>query len=230
MTIDSLPVVSALWLGMLTSVSPCPLASNIAAVTYIGNRVARPVAVLCSGVAYTVGRIIVYAALGTLLSASVLEVPATARFLQTVVPRIVGPLLVVAGLLVLGLIPLWIPGRAMIGRWGRVLGDRGLAGALPLGMLFALAFCPVSAGLFFGSLVPLSVANEQPVLLPISYGIGTGLPVLVAALLLALGMRSLGAFLARVAVVELWLRRCTGVVLIGVGLYYCVTRTFGVVW
>jgi cytochrome c-type biogenesis protein len=141
--------------------------------------------------------------------------------------RALGPLLIVVGLLLLGVFTLNLPGfgvrdglQERVDRWG-------VWGAGLLGVVFALSFCPVSAGLFFGSLVPLAVDQGSPLLLPSLYGIGTALPVAVFAVLLAGGAGWLGKALDRVQAFEFWARRVTAVVFIGVGVYETLRSTFG---
>jgi cytochrome c biogenesis protein CcdA len=220
-----LAVVSALWLGILTSISPCPLATNIAAVSYVGRHVGSPRQVLLAGGLYTAGRMLAYLVLGAAAVWSLLSMVTVAGFLQGTFHRALGPLLILVGLLLLGLLRLKVPSIGVSeGLQDRV--DRaGIWGAGLLGIVFALAFCPVSAGLFFGSLVPVAVTHSSPLLLPALYGVGTALPVAVFSLLLAAGVGWLGKALDRVQVFELWARRATGVVFIGVGIYETLRST-----
>ena len=160
-------IASALWLGVLTSVSPCPLATNVAAMSFVGRRLASPRAVLASGLLYTLGRALTYAVLGGLLVASLLNAPVVSSLLQKYMNKLVGPLLIVVGVFLLELVSL-PRGRGGVAETlqGRV--ERaGVWGAGLLGVLFALTFCPVSAALFFGSLLPLAVKEQSSVLLPL---------------------------------------------------------------
>jgi len=219
---------SALWLGILTSISPCPLATNIAAVSYLGRRVDRPWQVLGGGLLYSLGRTIAYVALGTLIVAGLLSMPKAARFLQQYMNQIIGPLLIITGLFLLEVLRIRLPG---LGRASERMQQRfarlGMLGAVPLGALFALSFCPVSAALFFGSLMALALRLESPVLLPTIYGIGTALPVVLFALLVAVGARFIGRLFDRLTVIERWARRVTGIVFIVVGLYMTLIYSFG---
>ncbi len=209
------------WLGILTSISPCPMATNVAAVTFIGRRIDRPGRVLLSGLLYTFGRTVTYVGLAALLVSSVLAVPDVAMFLQRNLNKLLGPILIVVGLLLLDLFRFTLPGLGFAGRTQEKFGRLGLWGAGLLGLLFALSFCPVSAALYFGSLLPLAVDHQSPFLLPTVYGIGTALPVVIFALLAAFGARFVGGLFNRLSRCELWARRITGVVFIGVGIYYC---------
>ena len=226
-----LAIASACWLGILTSISPCPLATNIAAITFIGKRVDNTHKVLLSGMMYTLGRMLAYVALSALIVSSVLSVPDLAMFLQQYMNKILGPILIVAGLFLLEIFRVRLP---TIGSgekiWKRV--ERyGVFGAGILGLLFALSFCPVSAALFFGSLIPIAIEHESQVLMPTIYGIGTALPVVVFAILIALGARFVGAVFKRLTVFEIWARRITGIVFIVVGVYYSLTYLWNInIW
>jgi len=226
-----LAFASACWLGILTSISPCPLATNIAAITFIGKRVDNTHKVLLSGMMYTLGRMLAYVALSALIVSSVLSVPDLAMFLQQYMNKILGPILIVAGLFLLEIFRVRLP---TIGSgekiWKRV--ERyGVFGAGILGLLFALSFCPVSAALFFGSLIPIAIEHESQVLMPTIYGIGTALPVVVFAILIALGARFVGAVFKRLTAFEIWARRITGIVFIVVGVYYSLTYLWNInIW
>ena len=219
---------SALWLGILTSISPCPLATNIAAVSFLGRRVDSPRTVFGGGLLYALGRAAAYVALGALLLAGLTSAPGVSSFLQRHMNSIVGPLLILVGLFLLEVIHLRLPALGRVGeRLKDRLGARGMWGAAPLGALFALSFCPVSAALFFGSLLPLALQSESPVLIPTAYGVGTALPVVLFAVLIALGARGLGLAFKRVTVIERWVRRAMAVIFIGVGVYMTLGYTFG---
>jgi cytochrome c biogenesis protein CcdA len=211
---------SAFWLGILTSISPCPLATNIAAISYIGKRVEHPGAVLLSGLMYTFGRLLTYVALGVLIVSSVLSIPEVAMFLQRNMNRALGPVLIIVGLLLLDLFNLRLPGFAASEKVTSRIEKWGVWGAGLLGMLFALSFCPVSAALFFGSLIPLAVNHQSSVVMPIVYGIGTALPVVVFAALIALGAKWVGTAFNRLSLFEKWTRRITALAFILVGIYY----------
>jgi cytochrome c-type biogenesis protein len=220
---------SAVWLGILTSISPCPLATNVAAISYLGRRVDSPRHVLGGGLLYTAGRTATYVTLGFVFVMGLLSMPETSQFLQRHMNRILGPVLIVAGALLFEVVRPVLPG---LGRNGEQLRQRlvakGVWGALPLGALFALSFCPVSAALFFGSLVPLAVRFDSPVLLPSLYGAGTALPVVAFAVLIAFGARWVAKAFNRLSVVERWARRLTAVVFVGVGIYMTLIYTLGV--
>ncbi len=223
MSAAALPAaLAALWLGVLTSVSPCPLATNIAAVGFIGRHAGRSARVLAAGFAYTVGRAVAYTALAGLIVAGLLAIPAVSHVLQRYLNQVLGPLLILVGMFVLDWLHLGL--SSSVG--GQGLRERaargGVFGAALLGVLFALSFCPVSAALFFGSLIPLATGTASWLLLPGLFGIGTGLPVLVVAALIAGGSQAVGTLMQRAASFDLWARRITGSALIVIGIYLTV--------
>lgn len=226
MTAELLACATALWLGVMTSISPCPLATNIAAVSVISRRIAHPLWVLLAGSAYTLGRVCAYTAVGWLVSSSLLALPSVAQFLQSVVAKALGPLLIVMGVVLLEWVTFSLPGLSLKHEHHAALAEAGAPGAFALGALFALAFCPVSAALFFGSLIPMIAANKGGLLLPAVYGIGTGLPVLFVAVALAAGVKTLGHWFTQVSLVEKCMRRVIGAVMVFSGIW----QTYSVVW
>ena len=217
---------TALWLGVLTSISPCPLATNIAAISFIGQRIAQGRLVLLAGLLYTLGRMLAYLALGLIIVAGLLAVPALSAFLQKHMHEALGPLLIITGMFLLGLISINLKGGDTLQKAGERASGWGLAGALALGVIFALAFCPTSAALFFGSLIPLAIEQHSRALLPLLYGLGTALPVVVCALVIAFSAQSLGRMFKALQAMELWARRITGVVFIGVGIFFALRYIF----
>jgi len=220
---------SAFWLGLLTSISPCPLATNIAAISFVGRDAGRTSKVLVAGSLYALGRVIAYAVIGGLVVASILSAPGASIWLQRNISLFVGPLLVLVGMVLLGLIELPVLAGSGMHRLRERIQKMGLAGAVLLGLLFALSFCPVSAALFFGSLIPLAIANESSLLLPVVYGIGTGVPVIVFAIALSLGAKSLGSLFQRVTATEQKIRLFTGIVILAIGIYLTLQHVFQVV-
>ncbi len=216
----------ALGLGLVTSISPCPLATNIAAVSFIGKNLEKTRRVFLSSLAYTLGRTAAYLALGALIVTSLLSVPEVSRFLQRYMNRLLGPLLILVGMVLLELIKL----NFQISISGEKIRKRpvggGFLGAGLLGILFALSFCPISAAFFFGGLIPLSIQHESRIWLPLLYGVGTALPVLLFALMIALGTQSLSRTFNKVSQLERWARPATGIIFILVGFYYSLTYIF----
>jgi cytochrome c biogenesis protein CcdA len=211
---------SALWLGIMTSISPCPLATNVAAISFLAKKITHPFFVLLSGIAYTVGRMATYAILGFILINSILGIPQVAQFLQKYMVKALGPILIVTGLVLLDIIKINLPGLSLSQKHHNKLVEAGVPGAFLLGAVFALAFCPISAALFFGSLIPLALQSKLGVTLPFIYGIGTGLPVLVFAIAIAMGVSSLSRWFHKLTKIELWMRKITGGIFILAGIYY----------
>jgi cytochrome c-type biogenesis protein len=226
-----LAVSGALWLGLLTAMSPCPLATNVAAISYVGKRVDRPTLVLWGGLIYTLGRTLSYVLVALLVVQGLLSLSAVSMFLQQNLNLVLGPVLVVVGLLLLDVIP-WPWVGIGSSKFFEKLQERadslGLWGAGLLGLAFALAFCPVSAALFFGSLVPLAVKHQSPLLLPSLYGVGSAVPVVAVSFILAFSANRISRAFNALTLIERWMRRITAVVFIGAGGYYCLIYLFGV--
>ena len=222
-------VGSAFWLGVLTSISPCPLATNIAAISYIGRKVGNSRQAFLTGLLYTIGRTLAYLALAFVLVASVLSVPQISLFLQKYMHLVLGPLLIVVGMFLLGLIELNMGGGGMGEGLQKRVDVLGIWGALLLGIVFALTFCPTSAALFFGSLVPLSLKVNSSFILPASYGAGTALPVMAFAVMLATSAQSVGKAYNVLARIEWWARMLTGWIFILVGIYFSLKYVFQVI-
>ncbi len=224
----ALAIGAAVWFGILTSISPCPLATNIAAISFIGRKVGRPAYVFTTGLLYTLGRAMTYMLLAVILVKSLSSMPVVSHWLQKYMNRMLGPILILVAMVLLEMIQFGSTG-GRVGQWCQNRANTfGLGGALLLGILFALSFCPVSAALFFGTLIPLSVKHSSAVLLPAVYGIGTALPVIVFAILLATGARIVAGVFQRVTKFELWARRITGIVFLVVGIYFTFVYTLGV--
>jgi cytochrome c biogenesis protein CcdA len=211
---------SALWLGVLTSISPCPLATNIAAVSFLSKKITHPGLVLISGFAYALGRMVAYAALGWIIVSSLLSVPQVAQFLQKYMIKALGPILIITGLFLLEIFTIHLPNLPLSEKQRNKLVEAGGPGAFLLGLMFALAFCPISAALFFGSLMPLALNSKIGVFLPFIYGVGTGLPVIVFAVAIAFGVTSLSNWFNRLNKLEGYTRKITGIIFILVGAYY----------
>lgn len=213
---------TALWLGVLTSISPCPLATNIAAISYIGRRVESTRYVLLAGLLYTVGRVAAYVVLAFVLVNTALSTPTVSLFLQRYVHLLLGPTLIVVGMLLVGLIELNFGGGGVSDRTKARVDRLGVWGALALGVLFALAFCPTSAALFFGNVMS-SLSAGSTIALPLLYGVGTALPVIAFAVLIAVGSQKLGGVFNAVGRVEYWARMATGWAILAVGVWLTVS-------
>jgi cytochrome c biogenesis protein CcdA len=221
-------ITSAFWLGLLTAISPCPLATNIAAISFIGRQVGNRRGVLFSGLLYTLGRALTYVVLGAILTGGLLAVAEVSRFLQKYMNEILGPVMILLGMILLG----WIGSRVSMNLAGQGVQDRAAKGggvwAGLLGILFALSFCPVSAGLFFAGLIPLALQHSSRLLLPAVYGLGTALPVIVFAFLIVISTEAVGKAFHVLTRIEKWVRLSAGILFILAGLYYSLTHIYGV--
>ena len=214
----NLPILSAFILGLMTAISPCPLATNITAIGYIGRDIEDRRKVFYKGLLYTAGRAISYTALGVVIfiGASTFDV---AKIFQGWGEKLLGPLLILIGLFMLDALKLRTGGgQGLMTKLGERI-SQGYLGALLLGMLFALAFCPYSGVLYFVMLMPMTVASVDGLYLPIVFAIATGLPVIIAAWLLAFTVGGIGSFYQRVKTFEKWFRRAVGVLFILTGIY-----------
>lgn len=216
----------AVWFGILTSISPCPLATNLTAISFIGRKVGRAGYVFSAGMLYMLGRMLAYSILGAIMVLSTQLISPVAMFLQTYMVYLLGPGLILFGALLLDVIPLPTGSGLMNDRLQARIERAGLWGAGLMGILFALSFCPISAGLFFGSLFGLAMQRGSTILLPSLYGVGTALPVLAFAFLLAFSANRLGKVFDKLSAFERWARRVTAVTMILAGLYLCVTQIF----
>jgi cytochrome c-type biogenesis protein len=222
-----LAIGAAFWFGILTSISPCPLATNIAAISFIGRKVAHPAYVILTGLLYTLGRTLTYVLLAIILVKGLSSMPLVSHWLQKYMNRLLGPVLILVAMVLLDLISFGSAGGRLAEWSQKRAGNFGLAGAFLIGVLFALTFCPVSAALFFGSLIPLSVKHSSGVLLPGIYGAGTALPVLIFAFLLAISADLVARVFNKMTQFEFWARRITGGVFLGVGIYFTFAYTLG---
>lgn len=216
----NIPIVSALVLGLMTSISPCPLATNITASAYISKNITSKKKVLLSGIIYSLGRAFSYALIGFIVyfGASKFHV---ARFFQQNGEKYLGPLLIIIGLVMLNIIRLnFLRKTNFIDKLSERFIGNGLLGSFLIGALFALAFCPYSGALYFGMLIPMTIASAEGLYLLIVFAFGTGIPVLIFTYLLAFAASSIGTFHTKITKIEKWIRILTGFIFIVVGLYY----------
>ncbi len=221
---SSVPVITAFILGLLTAVSPCPLATNITAIGFIGKDIENRHRIFTNGLLYTLGRILTYTVLGFILI-PILREGASMFAVQKAISKygeiLIAPLLIVIGIYMLDLIKLNIPKISINGEYVKKR-TKGSWGALFLGILFSLAFCPSSGIFFFGMLIPLSASEAGGYLLPVVYAIATGLPVILVAWVLAYSVAGLGKFYNRIQSFEKWFRKIVAILFIAVGIYYAV--------
>lgn len=223
---SSTPVITAFLLGLLTALSPCPLATNIAAIGYIGKNIENRRNVFLNGLLYTLGRVLAYTLLGILLILMLKEGSSmfgVQKVISTWGESALGPLLTGIGLFMLFGSYLNLPQFGFNGQQAEVLARKGHWGALLIGMLFALAFCPTSGIFYFGMLIPMSAATTAGYLLPVVFAIATALPVLAVAWILTFSMQQMGNFYGKLRSLQKWMNLIVGIVFVLTGIYYCLT-------
>ncbi|WP_292944501.1 aromatic aminobenezylarsenical efflux permease ArsG family transporter [Olleya sp. UBA1516] len=216
----NIPMLSALILGLMTAISPCPLATNITATAFISKNISSKRKVFLSGLLYSLGRGFSYTAIGLILylGASKFHI---ARFFNQNGEKYLGPLLIIIGLIMLNIIKLNFLGKLNFQeKLSEKFKDKGLLGSFLIGVVFALAFCPYSGALFFGMLIPMTIASADGLYLPIVFAFGTGLPVILFTYLLAFTAGKVGMFYNRITKIEKVMRTVAGIVFIITGLYY----------
>jgi len=216
----NIPIISAFVLGLMTAISPCPLATNITATAYISKNISNKKIVFLSGVLYSLGRAFSYTTIGLILffGASKFQV---SRFFNQNGEKMLGPLLIIIGLIMLNVIKINFLGKSnFTEKLSEKFKNKGLLGSFLIGIVFALAFCPYSAALYFGMLIPLTISSAEGLYLPIIFAFGTGLPVLLFTYLLAYSVGRIGVFYNKIAQIEKSMRLIAGVVFILTGIYY----------
>jgi cytochrome c-type biogenesis protein len=220
---------TAAWLGILCAISPCPLASNIAAISFVSRGAGRHAAVLNAAVLYALGRALTYALLGMLLVNSMNFAPYLSHMLQKYMNLLLGPVLVIVGMLLLKLLTLPLPASTGV---AATLCEKvkklGVLGSFGLGVIFALSFCPSSAALFFGSVLPLAIKTKAAFLLPVTFGISTGLPVIAFAFVLSFTAGQISRIYDKAALFNSWAQRATGIIFLLIGIVMTITMTLGI--
>ena len=218
---SSFPLIAAFFIGLMTAISPCPLATNITAIAYISKKIDNGKHALITGLVYTLGRMFTYVLLASLIVYIGLNVQAVSLFLQRYGERLIGFLLVFIGLVMLNIIKLpSLKSGDRINKIKENLSGKGYLGAFLLGVIFALAFCPFSAVLFFGMLIPLALKFSDGILIPSIFALATGLPVIIFAFILTFSVSKLGKVMNKVQTFEKYMRYIIAYVFILVGAYY----------
>lgn len=216
------PVLTAFLLGLLTALSPCPLATNIAAISFIGKDIENRHRIFLNGLLYTLGRVLAYTILGMVLIMILKEGSSMFGIQKTIGTfgeQIIGPLLGLIGLFMLFGDKLNLPQRGFGGN-AEGLASKGSWGALLIGILFALAFCPTSGVFYFGILIPMSATTAGGYLLPTVFAIATSIPVIIVAWILAFSIQQIGRFYDSMKILQKWMSRIVGIVFILSGIYY----------
>jgi len=221
----NIPILSALLLGLMTAISPCPLATNITATAFIAKNITSKRKVFLSGLIYSLGRAFSYTVIGIVLyfGASKFHI---ARFFNQNGEKFLGPLLIILGLIMLNIIKLNFLGKSSFAdTLSEKFKDKGLLGSFLIGVIFALAFCPYSGALYFGVLIPMTITNAKGLYLPIIFAFGTGLPVILFTYLLAFTAGKVGVFYKKITKIEKVMRKIAGVVFVLTGIYYILIFT-----
>lgn len=214
--------IAVFFIGLMTSLSPCPLTTNLAAIAYVSKNTKNPKKTALVGLVYTFGRALTYVILSVLIVNAGLSSQSVSLFLQKWGEVFLGPFLFLAGLVMLGYLKINLPrlsGKSVDNL--KKFAGRGMRGALILGIVFALSFCPFSAVLFFGMLIPIALNAKDSIFLPAIFGIATGLPVVLLSLAFAKGTSTLGATLGTIGDAEKMGRKLAGLTFVLIGLYYC---------
>jgi sulfite exporter TauE/SafE len=216
---SNFPFLTAFVLGLMTAISPCPLATNITAIGFLSRDIESKKKVFINGLIYTLGRGVTYTTIGLIFyfGADKFQV---SGFLQQWGERILGPLLIIIGLFMLGVLKFTIPGIGSLTEKMENKSNSGFWGVLLLGIVFALAFCPYSGVLYFGMLIPITISSAGGLYLPLVFALATGIPVIIFAWLIAFSIGSIGSVYNKIKVFELWFRRVVAVLFIIVGIYY----------
>lgn len=219
---SNFPFLSAFILGLMTAISPCPLATNITAIGYISKDIQSQRKVFYNGLIYTLGRGISYTVIGLLfyLGANQFQF---SGFFQMWGEKILGPLLIIIGAFMLGLIKINIPGMGSLTQIMQKKSNDGFWGVLLLGIVFALAFCPYSGVLYFGMLVPMTIGSASGLYLPMIFALATGIPVILFSWILAFSVSSVGGIYNKMKTFEIWFRRIVAILFMIVGIYYIYT-------
>ena len=218
------PILTAFLLGLMTAISPCPLATNITATAYLSKDIGDKRRVMFNGMFYTLGRMFTYTALGLIFyfGASRFQV---AKLLQNVGGIWLGIALVIIGIFMLDIIKIKVPGmNKLTSKIENKKGKKTYLDAFLLGLLFALAFCPYSGVLYFGGLIPMTIASPSGLLLPPVFAIATGLPVIIIAWLLAYSVSNVGKFYNKMNAFQKWFKWVVAAIFIIVGIYYIITN------
>lgn len=219
------PIITAFLLGILTAISPCPLATNITAIGYISKDIESHHRIFWGGILYTAGRVLTYTILGFILI-PILREGASMFAIQKTISKY-GEMLIAPALILIGLFMLFgnrlnLPKFGFSGNGSDKLKQKGGWGALMLGVLFSLAFCPTSGVFYFGMLIPMSAAQTGGYFLPVVFAIATGLPVIIVAWILAYSMSSLGKFYNRMQLFQKLINKIIALLFIAVGIYYAI--------
>jgi len=222
---SSAPFITALILGLMTAISPCPLATNITAIGFIGKDIENRNRVFYNGLVYTLGRALSYTVLALIIFLGADQFSLSGTF-QRYGEKVIGFLLVIIGLFMLDVIKISFPGMGKLTQRYQQKGIKNYWDVLLLGILFALAFCPYSGVLYFGMLMPISISSASGLYLPVIFAMATGIPVILFAWLIAYSVSGVGSVYNKLKTFEVWFRRGISGLFVIVGFYYIITVYF----
>jgi len=226
---NDIPLIAAFFIGLMMAISPCPLATNITAIAYISKKLENKKTTLWIGLVYTLGRMLVYVALASLIVWFGINTQFISSGIQKYGEKILGPFLILIGIIMLDLINMHIfHGNFNLEKLKEKLAKNQFIGSFFLGALFALAFCPFSAVLFFGMLIPLAIKTGDGIIIPAVFAFATGLPVIIFSFILVYSVSKLSRIMNKVSVFEKWTRYAVSVTFIIVGIYYLLRINFGI--
>jgi cytochrome c biogenesis protein CcdA len=225
---SNIPLLAAFFIGLMMAISPCPLATNITAIAYASKKIDNSKHTTIVSLLYTLGRMFTYVAIASLIVWFGVNVQAVSLFLQKYGEKVLGPLLIIIGVIMLDIIKInMFKSNAKLDALKEKLAKKGFLGSFLLGVIFALAFCPFSAVLFFGMLIPLAIKAGDGLIIPAVFALATGLPVIILSLILVYSVSKLGNIMNKIQTFEKWIRRIVAVTFIIAGFYYLGTYIFG---
>ncbi len=218
---SGIPIIAAFFIGLMTAISPCPLATNITAIAYTSKRIGNSRHTLAVGFLYTLGRMFTYVAIASMIVWIGVNTQSISLFLQKYGERILGPMLIIIGVVMLDIIKFsFLKDNKTIAKLKEKLANKGFLGAFLLGVVFALAFCPFSAVLFFGMLIPLALNYGDGFIIPAVFALATGLPVIIFSFMLVFSVSKLGNVMGKIEIFEKWARKIVAGIFVATGIYY----------
>lgn len=221
MSSSEIGIIAAFFIGLMTAISPCPMATNITAIAYISKKIDNSKYTLFIGFLYTLGRMFTYILIASLIVWFGINTQYMSILLNTYGPKLLGPLLLVIGIFMLNLIKInTFKSNDKLDKLKEYLSEKGFIGSFLLGVVFALAFCPFSAVLFFGMLIPLALSAGDSLIIPASFAFATGLPVILFSFILVYSVSKLGRIMNKIQTFEKWMRKIVAIIFILIGIYY----------
>ena len=214
-------ILAAFFIGLMTAISPCPLATNITAIAYASKKIDNSKHTIIVGFLYTFGRMLTYVLIASAIVWFGLNTQSIALTLQKYGDKILGPLLLIVGIIMLDVIKInFIKSNDWLKNLKEKLAQKGFLGSFLLGVIFALAFCPFSAVLFFGMLIPIALKAGDGLIIPSVFAFATGLPVIIFSFILVYSVSKLGKIMNKIGTFEKWTRKIVAGIFILAGLYY----------